>query len=154
MICAPKEDSAQSDQSSLCAQWVAKDPSFLHADSEDTDQTGQMPSLIRVFAGCTGHFIGFVVRWLTWTEQVLAWHGSHVSPIMTYRSSNACSYEPFHDKTCLCRCATRYDSTIEATKSPWILYMASIGTLLFRQRRIKVLIRLLRCKGWCCSNMA
>ena len=32
--------SAQSDQSSLCAQWVAKDPSFLHADSEDSDQTG------------------------------------------------------------------------------------------------------------------
>ena len=27
--------SAQSDQSSLCAQWVAKDPSFLHADSKD-----------------------------------------------------------------------------------------------------------------------
>ena len=27
--------SAQSDQSSLSAQWVAKDPSFLHADSED-----------------------------------------------------------------------------------------------------------------------
>ena len=27
--------SAQTDQSSLCAQWVAKDPSFLHADSED-----------------------------------------------------------------------------------------------------------------------
>ena len=27
--------SAQSDQSLLCAQWVAKDPRFLHADSED-----------------------------------------------------------------------------------------------------------------------
>ena len=27
--------SAQSDQSSLCAKWVAKDPRFLHADSED-----------------------------------------------------------------------------------------------------------------------
>ena len=27
--------SAQSDQSSLCAQWVAKDPSFLHANSPD-----------------------------------------------------------------------------------------------------------------------
>ena len=26
-------------ESSLCAQWVAKDPSFLHADSEDYDQT-------------------------------------------------------------------------------------------------------------------
>ena len=26
-------------ESSLCAQWVAKDPLFLHADSEDPDQT-------------------------------------------------------------------------------------------------------------------
>ena len=33
--------SAQSDQCSLCAQWVAKDPWFLHADSEDSDQTGR-----------------------------------------------------------------------------------------------------------------
>ena len=40
-------------ESSLCAQWVAKDPSFLHADSEDSDQTGRMPRLIRVFAGST-----------------------------------------------------------------------------------------------------
>ena len=37
------------DQSSLCAQWVAKDPVFLHADSE-------------VFAGRTDHFFGFVMR--------------------------------------------------------------------------------------------
>ena len=27
-------------ESSLCAQWVAKDPSFLRADSEESDQTG------------------------------------------------------------------------------------------------------------------
>ena len=40
-------------ESSLCAQWVAKDPSFLHADSEDSDQTGRMPRLIWVFAGRT-----------------------------------------------------------------------------------------------------
>ena len=45
--------SAQSDQSSLCAQWVAKDPWFLHADSKDSDQTGRMPRLIWVFAGRT-----------------------------------------------------------------------------------------------------
>ena len=32
-------------QSSLCAQWVAKDPSFLHAESEDSVKTRQMPSL-------------------------------------------------------------------------------------------------------------
>ena len=38
---------------SLCAQWVAKDPSILHADSEASDQTGWMPRLIWVFAGCT-----------------------------------------------------------------------------------------------------
>ena len=40
-------------ESSLCAQWVAKDPSVLHADSEDSDQTGRMPRLIWVFAGRT-----------------------------------------------------------------------------------------------------
>ena len=38
---------------SLCAQWVAKDPSFLHTDSEDSDQTGRVPRLIWVFAGRT-----------------------------------------------------------------------------------------------------
>ena len=40
-------------ESSLCAQWVAKDPSFLHADSEDSDKTGRMPRLSWVFAGRT-----------------------------------------------------------------------------------------------------
>ena len=35
------------------AQWVAKHPSFLQADSKDSDQTGRMPWLIRVFAGRT-----------------------------------------------------------------------------------------------------
>ena len=50
--------SAQSDQSSLYAQWVAKDPSFLHADSKDSDQTGQMPRLIWVF---TEHTVTLLV---------------------------------------------------------------------------------------------
>ena len=40
-------------ESSLCTQWIAKDPRFLHADSEDSDQTWQMPRLIWVFAGRT-----------------------------------------------------------------------------------------------------
>ena len=34
---------------------------FLHADSKDSDQTGQMPRLIGVFAGRTGHIVGFVM---------------------------------------------------------------------------------------------
>ena len=79
--------------SSLCTQWVAKDQSFLHVDSEDPDQTGQMPRLIWVFTGGTvtllvsswgglfaivtfrnirhhwwrlghSHFVGFVMRGL------------------------------------------------------------------------------------------
>ena len=49
-------------ESSLCPQWVAKGPSFLHADSEDSDQTGRMPRLIWVFAGRTCHFVSFVTR--------------------------------------------------------------------------------------------
>ena len=49
-------------ESSLCAQWVAKDPSFLHSDNEDFDQTGRMARLIWVFAGRTNHFVGLVMR--------------------------------------------------------------------------------------------
>ena len=49
-------------ESSLCAQWVAKDPYFLHADSENSDQTGRMPRLTWVFAGRTCHLVGFVMR--------------------------------------------------------------------------------------------
>ena len=46
--------SAQSDQSSLCAQRVAKAPRFLHADSKNSDQTGgRTPRLIWVFTGRT-----------------------------------------------------------------------------------------------------
>ena len=35
---------------------------FLHAESEDSDQTGRMTRLTWVFAGRTDHFVGFVVR--------------------------------------------------------------------------------------------
>ena len=44
---------------SLWVQWVAKDPSFLHADSKDSDQTEWMPRLNLVFAGRTCRFVGF-----------------------------------------------------------------------------------------------
>ena len=40
-------------ESSLCAHLVAKDLSFLQADSEDFHQTWRMPRLIWVFAGRT-----------------------------------------------------------------------------------------------------
>ena len=62
--------------SSLCAHWVAKDPIFLHADSEDSDQPWHSPSLLWVFAGRTSfcwschevaHFL-FIVTTLLWSS--------------------------------------------------------------------------------------
>ena len=61
--------SAQSDQSLRCALsgvHVPKDVRFLHADSEDPDQTGRMPRLIWVLSGRTA------------TLLVLTWSGSIV----------------------------------------------------------------------------
>ena len=43
---------------------------FLHADSEDSDQTERMHKLICVFAGRNGHFVGFVMRRLMYTLQL------------------------------------------------------------------------------------
>ena len=47
-------------QPSLRIQWVAKNPSFLQTEKEDSDQTGRM--LIWVVAGRTCHFVSFVMR--------------------------------------------------------------------------------------------
>ena len=47
-------------ESSLWTQWVAKNPSCLHADSEDSDQTGRMPRLI-CHRWAHTHFVGFVM---------------------------------------------------------------------------------------------
>ena len=72
-------------KSSQCAQGVAKDPSFLLADGDDSDQTWRMPRLIRVFAGCTCHFVGFVMRRLRFCKSLS--HGLYLS------------FEPPRDKT-------------------------------------------------------
>ena len=65
MICVSSEDSNQpghppinlKSDLSLCNALlsVANDPRLLHADSEDSDTTGQMPSLISLGA----HFVSF-----------------------------------------------------------------------------------------------
>ena len=68
MTRAPREDSDQpwhppSLISLHCAfnGYLAKGPKILHADSKDCAQTGRIPRLIGIFAGCTSHFLGFVV---------------------------------------------------------------------------------------------
>ena len=65
----PSEDSDQPGHPpslirvSLCSQWVAKDQSFLHADSKYSDQTGRMPGLI-CLRWAHSSFVGFVIYWL------------------------------------------------------------------------------------------
>ena len=49
--CAPSEDSDQPGHPP-CAQWVAKDPSFLHVDSEDSDHTGRTESSLGAQSHC------------------------------------------------------------------------------------------------------
>ena len=68
-------------ESLLCAQWVARGPSFFQADSEDSDQTGHKPRLIWVFAG-RPVIVGFVMRWLKSEQTVQTylhlWDTSHI----------------------------------------------------------------------------
>ena len=92
MICVPSEDSSawastQSDQSSLCTQWVAQHPKFHHADTKLW--SGRCPGC-SVFAGCMGHFVGFVMLWLIMVckrwQTLLVWILHH------FRSSGLLSY--------------------------------------------------------------
>ena len=51
----------------LVSAWMKVGSLAIHkAHSKDSDQTGWMPRLIRVFAGRTGHFVGFVTCRLIW----------------------------------------------------------------------------------------
>ena len=83
-----------SDQSSLCAQRVANDPSFLHADIEDSDQTGRMPRLILVVTGrmslvlsCTGGYpiLSHYQCQQTWSvHDEYSWYLSRQTSISTH----------------------------------------------------------------------
>ena len=70
--------SAQSDQSSMCAQWVAKGPRFLHADSEDSDQTGRDWADAQAdlsLRWAHSHCVGFVMSRLKCVSDQLALTG-------------------------------------------------------------------------------
>ena len=72
MTCAPSEDSDQPRHLPsliriFAVHSVAKDQMFLYADSEDwADAQADLPRLIWVFAGRTGHFVGFVMLRLSY----------------------------------------------------------------------------------------
>ena len=61
----------------LCAQWVANDLRFLHANSEYSDPTGRMPRLIWIFFGRIVHLVCFVVR---------RWFMDYFIPVVLQRS--------------------------------------------------------------------
>ena len=54
---------------SMKKAWVL---STVWAHSRYSDQTGRMSQLIWLFAGRTGHFVGFVVLWLNSTHSCLS----------------------------------------------------------------------------------
>ena len=71
-------------ESSLCTQWVAKDPSFLHVDSKDSDQTGRMPRLIWVLAGRTVTWLVLSCRGSYHEERNLCIVGLLISPMLMH----------------------------------------------------------------------
>ena len=113
-------------ESSLCTQWVAKDPSFLHADSKDSDQTGRMPGWSESSLGtkplcwfchevahlCV-HFCFKSDMQLPYTPLRFIIGFIHVcyddnftekSKILGHTKNFL--YEPCHEKTCLCHMRT------------------------------------------------
>ena len=77
--------SAQSDQSSLCDQWVAKDPRILHADSEhwsdwaeaQDDLSLRWGTLILLVLSCRGSFsMVYCYLWCVDMKSVIADHVS------------------------------------------------------------------------------
>ena len=87
-------------ESSLCAQWVAKDLVLLHADSEDSDQTGRMPRLIWIFAERTAILLVLSCRGLYFvlieSEQLLQclWF------VVQYREEDVVIILFLHHQTC------------------------------------------------------
>ena len=55
-------------ESSLCAQWVAKDPKAFFMQTAKTDQTGQMPRLIWVFTGHTCHLVCHALAYIHYND--------------------------------------------------------------------------------------
>ena len=95
-------------ESSLCAQWVAKDPRFLHADSEDSWVFARCTLILLVLSCCSSYLyipdtrLGIDIT-CTWTYQTTsAW-------CETWQS-HCFLLGPRHDKTCLWEFLTRPNS--------------------------------------------
>ena len=70
--------SVQSDQSLLCAQWIAKDHKFLQADSKASDETGWLPRPKLIRSGWSESSLGaqvilLVLLWCS-SNAIDLWH--------------------------------------------------------------------------------
>ena len=89
-------------ESSLCAQWVAKDPSFLHVDSKDSDQTGcpgWSESLLVAHVGMLvlsrgGSYLKFSISFFRLTVLCWTWVTVMVSCGPVTRKANSISLMP------------------------------------------------------------
>ena len=137
-------------ESLLCAQWVAKDPNFLRADSEDSDQAGRIPRLIWVFAERTLILLVLSCRGSNVKARHVVLKADRQKTSDTHKIE--CTYEPPHDKTNKMVCAPSEDWSVLASavlavrmKKDWVLSYP-----LGAQRR---LIRLGGCPGWSESSL-
>ena len=117
-------------ESSLCAQWVAKDTSFLHADSEDSSDWADPPRLIWVFAGrtlillalsCRGSFYflqtSAVLDCLLFTQNILAQRNHYVRFVLSQNKVRiyikACKNRTFWRVFTLYRYNKRFHITVK-----------------------------------------
>ena len=78
-------------ESSQCTQWVGKDPRFLHADSENSDQADLS------LRWADNHFVGFVILRLKWTRtQQILQSNIRVHPAKTDQPGPAYSLVSHH----------------------------------------------------------
>ena len=83
--CVPSKDSVSLDihpvwSESTLSAWRKLGSLATHcAHSEDSDQTGQMPRLIWVFAGRTDYFVGFVMERLSYLLKSIYSVTSHLT---------------------------------------------------------------------------
>ena len=93
--------SVQSDQSALWSHWVAMDPRFLHADSEDTHQTDGCPGWSESSLGAHSfcwfcHVVAHIMKGSA-LDRLHAWsHWSAQSWLATLLPSLIASSGPFY----------------------------------------------------------
>ena len=77
---AKTQVSLDGSESSLCAQWVAKDPSFLHADSEDWSDWADSQADLK----------------LRWTHMLFCWFCREVAQMFVSDTTNPERYHCSH----------------------------------------------------------